>query len=75
MKEDRCVLETAKIFLKHGNKVVVASIDEEETVGRAMDELKPLGEVTYFRLDVADEKSCKDVVYQTVGTYGAVDVL
>ena len=85
MKEDRCVLitggtsgiglGTAKIFLKHGNKVVVASIDEEETVGRAMDELKPLGEVTYFRLDVADEKSCKDVVDQTVGTYGAVDVL
>ena len=56
MKEDRIVLitggtrgiglETAKRFLEYGNKVVVASIDDEETVQAALDELGPLGEVT-----------------------------
>lgn len=85
MKEDRIVLitggtrgiglETAKRFLEYGNKVVVASIDDEETVQAALDELGPLGEVTYFKLDVSDEKNCKEVVDKTVQMYGAVDVL
>lgn len=85
MKEDRVVLitggtsgiglETAKKFLQYGNKVVVASIDEEAVVQSALEELKPLGNVTYFKLDVADEKNCKEVVDKTVQTYGAVDIL
>lgn len=68
-------LETAKTFLQYGNKVVVASMDDEETVERAMAELKTFGEVTYFKLNVADENNCKEVVEKTVETYGSLDVL
>lgn len=85
MKENRVVLitggtrgiglATAKLFLKYGNRVAVASLDDEITVDAAMKELKTLGEVTFFKLDVADEKQCREVVERTVQTYGAVDVL
>lgn len=85
MKENRVVLitggtrgiglATAKLFLKYGNRVAVASLDDEITVDAAMKELKTLGEVTFFKLDVADEEQCREVVERTVQTYGAVDVL
>ena len=85
MKENRSVLitggtrgiglATAKKFLENGNRVVVASIDEEEAVQEALQELKALGEVSYFRLDIADEKNCREVVDKTVQLYGSVDVL
>lgn len=85
MKENRVVLitggtrgiglATAKLFLKYGNRVAVASIDDEQTVKEAMNELEPLGDVSYFRLDVADEADCRRVVDETVKKYGSVDVL
>lgn len=68
-------LATAKLFLSYGNKVVVASIDDAETVKSAMKELTPLGEVTYLKLNVADENNCKEVVEKTMETYGSLDVL
>lgn len=68
-------LETAKIFLRNGDKVVAASIDEKDMVEAAMEELKALGEATYLKLNVAEEKSCKKAVEETVAKYGRIDVL
>lgn len=68
-------LETAKIFLRNGDKVVAASIDEKDVVEAAMEELKALGEATYLKLNVAEEKSCKKAVEETVAKYGRIDVL
>ena len=85
MKENRVVLITggtrgiglavAKKFLQYGNRVVVASIDDEETVNKALLELNAIGEAAYFRLDVANKENCRQVVEQTVQKYGTVDVL
>lgn len=85
MEESRTVLitggtrgigfETAKKFLSHGNKVAVASIDDDETVRTAMEKLRCLGDVAYFRLDVSNEENCREVVENTIRTYGSLDVL
>lgn len=68
-------LETAKTFLRYGNRVIVASIDDEDTVKAALEELSALGEAAYFKLNVADESNCREVVEKVVQSYGSVDVL
>ena len=85
MKENRVVLITggtrgiglavAKKFLQYGIRVAVASIDDEETVNKALLELNAIGEAAYFRLDVANKENCRQVVEQTVQKYGTLDVL
>lgn len=40
----------AKTFLKHGDKVVVASIDNEDIVKSSMDELSKYGEVSFLNV-------------------------
>lgn len=68
-------LETTKVFLKHGYKVVTVSYDKEEQVQRAIDECHDLGELTYIKVNVTNEKDCEQAVQQALNYYGRVDVL
>ncbi len=68
-------LETARRFLKAGDKVVVGSIDDAQTVQSAMKELETFGEVCFFPLDVASEHSCKEFVTAAAEKYGRIDIL
>lgn len=65
----------AKTFLKHGDKVVVASIDNEDIVKSSMDELSKYGEVSFFKCNVAVQEDCQNVVLETIKKYGRIDVL
>lgn len=67
--------ETAKKFLNNGDKVVIASIDAKEIIEQAIEELRKLGEVTFFKCNVACKEDCEDVVKETIGKYGRIDVL
>lgn len=68
-------LETAKLFLSKGYKVVVAGIDREENINKALDMLNPLGEITFMKCDVSQSEDCNDVVEKTIHYYGHIDVL
>lgn len=67
--------ETAKKFLEKGDKVVLASIDGEETIKKAIQQLSALGEVSFYRCNVACKEDCEDVVNETIRKYGHVDIL
>lgn len=67
--------ETAKKFLDSGDKVVIASIDNEDVIQQSMNELSKLGEVTFFKCNIACQEDCEDVVNETIKKYGNVDVL
>lgn len=68
-------LETAKLFLNKGYKVVVAGIDREENINSALDILNSLGEVSFIKCDVSCAENCKEVVEKTIHYYGHIDVL
>lgn len=68
-------LETAKVFLKKGYQVVVASVDGKQKVDSALVELSQLGDVDYQYLDVSDSERCKEVVDFTVQRFGRIDCL
>lgn len=68
-------LAVAKKFLKSNLIVVVASLDSQEMVDTAMSELKIAGDVDYHYLNVADEKSCTQLVNNVINKYGRIDVL
>lgn len=67
--------ETAKKFLSSGDKVIIASIDSEEIICQAVNELSQIGEVTFFKCNVACQEDCEDVVNETIKKYGRIDVL
>lgn len=66
---------TSKKFLKSNSIVIAASIDSPETVDTAMSELKKAGDADYHYLNVAEEKSCIQLVNDVINKYGRVDVL
>ncbi len=66
---------TAKKFLEKGDKVVIASIDDEATINSAIETLSQIGEVTFFKCNVACKHDCEDVVNETMKKYGRIDVL
>ena len=68
-------LETAKTFLNKGYKVVVAGIDREENIDKALSILNPLGEITFMKCDVSQPEDCKEVVEKAIHYYGHIDVL
>lgn len=66
-------LATAKNFLAHGAKIVIAGLPD----GREEDLVKSLGPegyVKFFALDVSKEEEVKRLIEFTVQTYGRVDI-
>lgn len=68
-------LETAKTFLNNDYKVVIAGIDHDENIKKAIEILDTLGEVTFIKCDVSLPEDCQDVVEKTIHYYGHIDVL
>ncbi|CAI9097650.1 OLC1v1027560C1 [Oldenlandia corymbosa var. corymbosa] len=64
---------TAKLFSKHGAKVVIADI--QDNLGHPL--TKTLGEnnSTYVHCDVTNEDQVKNAVDKTIATYGKLDIM
>lgn len=68
-------LATIKAFVEKGAKVVLADFNEEAGNAKT-DELRNAGhDVTFVKVDVADEKSVENMVKTTVDTYGKLDII
>jgi len=67
--------ETAKKYLNEGDKVIIASIDDEKTIEKVIKELSQIGEVTFYKCNVACKEDCEDLVKETILKYGRIDVL
>ena len=67
--------ETAKKFLRNGDKVIVASIDKAELIEKSMDELQQLGEAIFFECNIAKLEDCKNVVEKAKSELGNIDIL
>ena len=61
-------------FLRDGMRVAILDADEEAGYETA-NEFRALGEVNFFRTDVADEGQVIEAVRRTVNSFGGVDVL
>lgn len=68
-------LEVSRKFLSVGAKVVIASVDCEATIEKSMNELSELGEVSFYKCNVACHHDCQDVVTETIKKYGRIDIL
>lgn len=66
-------LATAKNFLAHGARVVIAGIPDA-TVEGVTKELEALGEVRFFSLDVSKEEEVKNLIDFAVEAFGRVDI-
>ncbi|KAG8376782.1 hypothetical protein BUALT_Bualt09G0099700 [Buddleja alternifolia] len=64
---------TAKLFSKHGAKVVIADIQDE--MGHSV--INSIGPTnsTYIHCDVTNEDHVKNAVDKTVSTYGKLDIM
>jgi NAD(P)-dependent dehydrogenase (short-subunit alcohol dehydrogenase family) len=67
--------ETAKKYLNENDKVIIASIDDEKTIEKVVEELSQIGEVTFYKCNVACKEDCEDLVKETILKYGRIDVL
>lgn len=67
--------ETAKKYLNENDKVIIASIDDEKTIEKVVKELSQIGEVTFYKCNVACKDDCEDLVKETILKYGRIDVL
>lgn len=67
--------ETALKFLKEGYCVVALSVDSEECVTYAMNELTKLGDAVFYHCNIANEQECKTVVETVMEQYEHIDVL
>lgn len=67
--------ETAKKYLNEHDKVIIASIDDEKTIEKVVRELSQIGEVTFYKCNVACKEDCEDLVKETILKYGRIDVL
>ena len=66
---------TAKKFLEKGDKVVIASIDNEKTIENSIRTLSEMGEVSFISCNVISAKDCENVINETVKKYGKIDIL
>jgi len=66
---------TAKKFLEKGDKVVIASIDNEKTIENSIKTLSEMGEVSFISCNVISAKDCENVINETVKKYGKIDIL
>lgn len=65
---------TAELFAEAGAKVVIADYNEEEGTKVAEAIQANGGEATFIQVDVSNEEQVKNLVNQTVETYGRLDV-
>lgn len=65
----------AKKFVSKGYKVILASLDGDEVVHKALTEISNLGEAVYFPCDVAQLADCQQLVSNSLEHYGKIDVL
>ncbi|KAL8550456.1 hypothetical protein ACS0TY_009039 [Phlomoides rotata] len=64
---------SAKLFAKHGAKVVIADINDE--LGHSVVEAIGSSNATYFHCDVSKEEDVKNAVDFAVSTYGKLDIM
>ncbi|GAV69860.1 adh_short domain-containing protein, partial [Cephalotus follicularis] len=64
---------TARVFAKHGAKVVIADMQGEQghLLCKALDRSNP----TYVHCDVTNEDQIKNVVDKTLATHGKLDIM
>ncbi|XP_031502446.1 (+)-borneol dehydrogenase 1-like [Nymphaea colorata] len=66
---------TAKLFHRHGAKVMILDI-QDELGQKVADEISPSGEdASYFHCDVTNEDDVRSAVDAAVAKYGKVDVM
>ncbi|KAJ0699521.1 putative xanthoxin dehydrogenase [Helianthus annuus] len=63
---------TVRLFVKHGAKVVMADINDENGLALASS-LSPL--VTYVHCDVSLETEVKNLIDSTISRYGRIDIM
>lgn len=66
-------LETAKVMLREGAKVMITDINQEAG-DKAVNELSSLGDISFCINNVADAESCQKVVAETVSQFGKLDI-
>ncbi|CAK9180804.1 unnamed protein product [Ilex paraguariensis] len=64
---------TAKTFIKHGAKVVIADVQDD--LGHAVCEVLGPSNCTYVHCDVTNENHIRDAVDKTVATQGKLDIM
>ncbi|XP_031281029.1 secoisolariciresinol dehydrogenase-like isoform X1 [Pistacia vera] len=64
---------TAKLFAKHGAKVVIADIQDQ--LGHSVVDAIGSSNSSYVHCDVTDESQIKNAIDQTVSTHGKLDVM
>jgi NAD(P)-dependent dehydrogenase (short-subunit alcohol dehydrogenase family) len=64
---------TAKVFVHHGAKVVIADIQDE--LGHSVSEALGPSKSLYVHCDVTDEAQIKNAVDKAVATYGKLDIM
>ena len=64
---------TAKVFVHHGAKVVIADIQDE--LGHSVIEGLGSSNALYVHCDVTDEAQIKNAVDKAVATYGKLDIM
>ncbi|WP_338469622.1 SDR family oxidoreductase [Niallia sp. XMNu-256] len=66
---------TVRLFAKEGAKVVIAARNAEKGIKLVEDIKAEGGEAHFVRTDVSKEEDVKNLVKETVDTYGKLDVL
>lgn len=64
---------TAKLFAKHGAKVVIADVQDD--LGQAVCEAIGLSNSVYVHCDVTNEEDVKNAVDTAISTYGKLDIM
>lgn len=64
---------TAKVFVHHGAKVVIADIQDD--LGHSVIEALGSSNALYVHCDVTDEAQIKNAVDKAVATYGKLDIM
>ncbi len=63
-----------RLYVKHGAKVTIADVQDEKG-HKLAEELNQNGQVAhYVHCDVSDADSCKNMVDETVSTFGKLDI-
>ena len=68
-------LATVKAFIEKGAKVVVADFNEEAGVAVEKELKEQDADVLFIQVDMANEQSVKNLISDTVSTFGQIDIL
>lgn len=58
-------------FAENGAKVIVSDMNDSDTVTKIKEKG---GEATFIKADVSNAAACEQLVKQTIGTYGKIDI-